>query len=140
MTIREELETRYDVLEAKIKALIPYMDDPVHMDEIHELEEERRKVTRELEDHEERLQMIKCMEYIARQVNDEQVFEGWLIGGVADGDIENWSDLTVRESEEEALEFYTEPEVFADLMGTFLRLMRRAEKSGGLYCGDVVSK
>ena len=140
MTIREELEARHDELEAKIKNLIPCMDNPVYMDKIYELEEERRKVTRELEDHEERLQMIKCMEYIARQVNDEQVFEGWLIGGVADGDIENWSDLTVRESEEEALEYYTEPEVFADLMGTFLRLMRRAEKSGGLYCGDVVSK
>lgn len=139
MSKRKELETRHDELEEKIKNLLPCMDNPVYMDRIDELEEERRVITRELENLEERLQMVKCMEYIARQVNDESVFEGWLLNGVADGDIPNWYDLTMRESEEEALEYYTEPDVFADLMATFLRLMRRAEKSGGLYCGGIVS-
>ena len=36
----------------------------------------------------ERTRMVKAMEYICRQINDEDVFNGWLMGGVADGDIE----------------------------------------------------
>ena len=36
----------------------------------------------------ERAKMVSAMEFIARQVNDEEVFEGWLMCGVADGDIE----------------------------------------------------
>ena len=35
----------------------------------------------------ERAKMVKAMEFIARQINDENVFEGWLMEGVADEDI-----------------------------------------------------
>ena len=35
----------------------------------------------------ERAKMILAMEFIARQINDEDVFDGWLMCGVADGDI-----------------------------------------------------
>lgn len=43
----------------------------------------------------ERIKMVKAMEFIARQVNDENVFERWLIGGVSDGDIE-YGELDAR--------------------------------------------
>lgn len=87
----------------------------------------------------ERIAMVKAMEYIARQINDEEVFEIWLISGVADGDIE-YGDMTVKAGDEEELGTYIEDENFGDLMQTFLRVMKSAHKSGGLYCDDVVSR
>ena len=87
----------------------------------------------------ERIKMVKAMEYIARQVNDEDVFEIWLVSGVADGDIE-YGDLTVKAGDEDEFGTYIEDENFGDLMHTFLRTMKAAYKSGGLYCDDVVSK
>lgn len=86
----------------------------------------------------ERIKMVKAMEYIARQINDEDVFEGWLVSGVADGDID-YGDLSVKTTEPDTL-YYVEDAHFADLMDTFLWCMRRAYKSGGLYCDGVVSK
>ena len=85
----------------------------------------------------ERIKMVKAMEYIARQINDEDVFEGWLISGVEDGDID-YGDLTVEDNDLEM--YYSEDTLFADLMNTFLRCMKRAYKSGGLYCDNIVSK
>lgn len=90
-------------------------------------------------DSSERIKLIKAMEFIARQVNDEEVFEGWLINGVADGDIE-YGDLQVREDDKGILDYYIEDEEFAEMMALFLRVMSRAKKSGGLYCDNVVSK
>ena len=84
----------------------------------------------------ERTKMVKAMEYICRQINDEEVFMGWLMNGVADGDIEYGDFAPVDEN----TEYYIEDDTFAELMGCFLRRMSRAEKSGGLYCGGVVSK
>ena len=83
----------------------------------------------------ERAKMISAMEFIARQVNDEAVFEGWLLSGVADGDIE-YGHL----GDPDDLEYYMEDDEFSELMALFLRLMGRAKKSGGLYCDGVVSK
>lgn len=86
-------------------------------------------------DVETRKKMVLAMEYIARQVNDEDVFEPWLVCGVADGDISRGSfDL------EEVSDYYIEDDNFRDLMDCFLRTMARAKKSGGLYCDDVVTK
>jgi len=87
----------------------------------------------------ERIKMVKAMEFIARQVNDEEVFEIWLISGVADGDID-YGDLGINDGDEEELGPYIDDEDFADLMHTFLRLMKAARKSGGLYCDGVVEK
>ena len=84
----------------------------------------------------ERIKMVKCMEYIACQVNDEEVQAAWLYNGVADGDIK-YGDLTDEDPDGE-VEWYTTDEHFADLMGCFLRMMSRARKSGGLFCDGVV--
>lgn len=92
-----------------------------------------------LSDREERIAMVKAMEYIARQINDEDIFYGWLMNGTADGDIP-YADFQYRDvGDEDAAQFYADDDKeFADLMATFLRLMNRARLSGGLYCGGVV--
>ena len=81
----------------------------------------------------ERTKIVRAMETLARAVNDEDLFEYWLILGVADGDI----DETTTDEE---LEYYIEDDNFAELMGTFLNVMKNAYKSGGLYVDGVVSK
>lgn len=79
-----------------------------------------------------RIEIVRAMETIARAVNDEEVFDHWLICGVADGDIEeNTSD--------EELEYYISDKAFAELMETFLTVMKNAKKSGGLYVDGIVS-
>lgn len=87
----------------------------------------------------ERIKMVKAMEFICRNMNDENVLWPWLSVGVADGDIK-YGDLTASEEEAEDMEFYIRDEDFADLMDTFLYCMKRAGKSGGLYCDGIVSK
>lgn len=91
-------------------------------------------------DVQDRVKMVKAMEYIARHINDEEVFEGWLIEGVADGDI-YYGDLTYEPSSDTGATQadYIEDRDFADLMDAFLWCMQRAYKSGGLYCDGIVS-
>lgn len=88
----------------------------------------------------ERIKMIKCMEFICRNLNDEDDIYAWLVNGIADGDIE-YGDLDVNESSKEDLEYYLEDENFKDLMTTFLSIMKHASRSngGGLYCDNVVA-
>ena len=88
----------------------------------------------------ERIKMVKAMEFITRQLNDEMIFEAWLIAGVADGDID-YGDLTIKDEDlDDYFEYYIDDDEFAGLMDLFLRLMRSACKSGGLYCDEIVSK
>lgn len=82
----------------------------------------------------ERIAVVRAMETIARQINNENIFETWLTYGVADGDID-------ESTTDEELECYIEDdENFAELMGTFTMVIARANKSGGLYCDKVTSK
>ena len=81
----------------------------------------------------ERIKMVRSMEFIARQINNEDIFEGWLMCGVADGDING-------AEHDEDLEYYVEDDNFAELMDLFLHLMSKANKDGGLYCDGIVSK
>ena len=88
----------------------------------------------------ERIKMVKAMEYIARQLNDESILiDLWFTYGVADGDID-YGDLNVNAEDIDNLEYYIDDEEFADLMKLFMQCMKSAAKSGGLYCDDVVSK
>lgn len=89
---------------------------------------------------EERIKMVKAMEFIARQVNDEEVFAEWLQFGVADGDID-YGATYIEDGDELALEcYYGNNDSFAELMRTFLSVMTQAYHDGGLYCDKVVSK
>lgn len=80
----------------------------------------------------ERIKVIKAMELLARQINDEEVFERWLTYGVADGDIS-------KNTTNKDLEWYLNDYTFEELMTTFLQCMSNAKKSGGLYCDGVLS-
>ena len=87
---------------------------------------------------EERKRMVLAMEYVARQINHEGIFEGWLMNGVADGDIRYGS---FQWDGDEYDDYYLEDDHFRDLMWCFLRRMVLAweEGNGGLYCGGVCS-
>lgn len=88
----------------------------------------------------ERIKMVKAMEFICRNLNDEEVFNGWLLSGVADGDIP-YGNLSVEIEDPDDLDIYiSDDEEFADLMDTFLSRMHYACKSGGLYCDGVLSR
>lgn len=83
----------------------------------------------------ERAKVVRSMETLARCINDEDILFGWLMGGVADGDI------TDETTDEEIIEAgYCEDETFEDLMKCFLRKMKAAGKSGGLYCDGICGK
>ena len=87
----------------------------------------------------ERIKMVKAMEFLVRQVNNEEFIGPWLDYGVADGDIE-YGDLEVHEEDAENLEYYISDEEFSELMNLFLRIMKAAHADGGLYCDGIVSK
>lgn len=70
--------------------------------------------------------MVCCMEFIARHINNEKVYEGWLLDGVADGDI--WYGSMVSPE----AEWYAEPDSYKELVKTFLDCMYLARRDGGL--------
>lgn len=84
---------------------------------------------------EDRVKAVKCMEFLARQVNDEELFDLWLSDGVADGDID-YGDLTGAEIDD----YYIDDKNFKELVHIFLLLMAKARKDGGLYIDGIVSK
>lgn len=84
---------------------------------------------------ENRKRMVLAMEMIARAVNDEEVFESWLMCGVPDGEITRYSIDT-----NEVDEYFVEDRNYRELMDLFLVVMKNAYKSGGLYDSDVVTK
>lgn len=85
----------------------------------------------------ERIKMVKAMEFICRQVNNEEFFAGWLINGVADDDIE-YGDLSDEDNGDLEI-YYEDDECFSELMDCFLHVMRLAKRDGGLYCDGVAS-
>ena len=83
---------------------------------------------------EERAKTVMAMERLARCINDETIMMSWFTVGVADGDINK--DTTLQDIIDYG---YCEDGVFKDLMTLFLKLMRRAGTSGGLYEDGIVS-
>ena len=74
-----------------------------------------------------------------RNLNDESVFEYWLMDGVADGDID-YGSLNIESDDLENFDYYIEDKDFRDLMDVFIRCIAAAKKSGGLWCDNVLSK
>ena len=77
---------------------------------------------------------VLAMEFLMRSLNDEELIDGWLAYGVADGDITE--DMSPSD---ETLDCYCEDGTFRDLMDCFLNTMAAAKKSGGLYIDKIVS-
>lgn len=88
----------------------------------------------------ERYKAIKCMDYLARSVNNEMFLDEWLSLGIADGDLRYYGSLDPDEDEISNMEFYTDDKEFAELMGIFLEVMTQAFGDGGIYCDGVASK
>lgn len=80
----------------------------------------------------ERVELVRAMETVARSINHERIFEGWLMYGVADGDIN-------EETTDEELEYYIEDDVLKGLIGCFLRCMEKASRNGGLYIDGIAA-
>lgn len=83
----------------------------------------------------QRAKMVVAMEYIARQINDESVFDGWLMCGVADGEIA-YGDFDYNKVDP----YYLDDDNFRDLMDLFLSKMTQAKVSGGLFCDTIVTE
>ena len=83
----------------------------------------------------ERKKVVLAMELLARCVNDESAINGWLMCGVADGDIP-YGSLDISDVDDS----YVDSDAwFAGIMGCFMRTMKRAQE-GGLYVDGVVSE
>lgn len=84
----------------------------------------------------ERYEMIRAMETIIRNLNDERYIDKWLSLGIADGDI-------TEDSTDEDLEWYADTRNFSELMNLFCEIMKNATKgsnqNGVLYCDGVIS-
>lgn len=83
----------------------------------------------------ERAQMVRAMETIMRNLNDEDILDSWLVIGVADGDI-------TEDTTDEELEWYCEDKNFSELMDVFVRIMKRATKGDTravLYCDGIIN-
>lgn len=92
----------------------------------------------------ERKTMVLCMEFIARNLNDEEDLFRWFMNGVADGDF-NYNSIVedFNVTLEDVDEYYIEDKTFADLMNVFIRTMRNAARpnyGGGLWCDGVLDK
>lgn len=82
-----------------------------------------------------RKQMVLAMEKIMRCLNDESLFDSWMMCGVPDGDIHNYTIDEVDETliEDENLEY---------LMGIFIRIMYKAidlNDNGTLFIDGCIS-
>ena len=76
---------------------------------------------------------IRAMDTLARCINDEEIFEVWLMLGVADGDCEYYDDIGLYE------EYYEDNEEnFKELVELFRNLIRDSAEDG-LYIGDIVA-
>ena len=76
----------------------------------------------------DRKRMVLAMEYIARHMNDEEIFWGeWATYGVPDGEIPYGSFDT-----EYVDDYLIEDEHYEELTQTFMYCMKQAFKSNGL--------
>lgn len=79
-----------------------------------------------------RKKVVAAMDLLARTINDDMVFERWLMNGVPDGELQKWEY-------EEVSEDFIDDKTLSELMGEFLEVMTRAKKDG-LYVDGVTSK
>jgi len=87
----------------------------------------------------ERIKMVKAMEFIARQIPDEDILKTWIDYGVEDGDIEYGDlDSTIRDSGSDPIEKYISDDKLEEVMKTFIEVVRNAyNETIGLCCDGV---
>lgn len=82
----------------------------------------------------ERIAIIKAMDVIVRSLNDERDILWWLEDGVPDGEI------NAETTDEELYWLVDDDESFADIMSTFIKIMRRQPVNGAMWVDNVLSK
>ena len=82
----------------------------------------------------ERVSVIKAMDTIVRSLNDEEYVAWWLEDGVPDGEIDEGT------ADEELYWLADDDESFADIMSTFIKIMRRQPVNGAMWVDNVLSK
>lgn len=82
----------------------------------------------------ERVSVIKAMDTIIRSLNDERDILWWLDSGVPDGEINE------ETTDEELYWLVDDDESFADIMSTFIKIMRRQPVNGAMWVDNVLSK
>lgn len=87
----------------------------------------------------ERARLVEAMDVIVSAINNEDYQSGWLMCGVADGDI------NYEQSQEDRLNDivslgYTDDVSMEGLIHTFLKAVSRAKEDGGLYIDGVVGQ
>lgn len=76
---------------------------------------------------------ILAMERLVRSINNEEIIESWLMCGIPDGDIRNYT-------KDEVDDYFTEDENLKDLITLFLKLMTKANKNGSLYIDGITGE
>ena len=69
-----------------------------------------------------RKERILDMDWIVRNLGDEDLLESWLMCGVADGDLDNNS------TSEDVDDYYIDSDNYSYITGLFIRIMKRAIK------------
>lgn len=82
----------------------------------------------------ERVTVIRAMDTIVRSLNNEEYLMWWLEMGVPDGEINN------KTTDEELYWLVDEDEGFADIMSTFIKIMRKQPINGAMWVDNVLSK
>jgi hypothetical protein len=82
----------------------------------------------------ERVSVIRAMDTIVRSLNDEKDILWWLDSGVPDGEINE------ETTDEELSWLVDDDESFADIMSTFIKIMRRQPVNGAMWVDNVLSK
>ena len=82
----------------------------------------------------ERVSVIRAMDTIVRSLNDEEYVAWWLEDGVPDGEIDE------ETTDEELYWLVDDDESFADIMSTFIKIMRRQPVNGAMWVDNVLSK
>ena len=82
----------------------------------------------------ERVSVIRAMDTIVRSLNDEEYVAWWLEDGVPDGEIDEGT------ADEELYWLADDDESFADIMSTFIKIMRRQPVNGAMWVDNVLSK
>lgn len=76
---------------------------------------------------------ILAMERLVRCINNEEIIESWLMCGIPDGDIKNYT-------RDEVDDYFTEDKNLKDLITLFLKLMTKANNDGSLNIDGVTGK
>ena len=82
----------------------------------------------------ERVSVVRAMDTIVRSLNDEGDILWWLDSGVPDGEINE------ETTDEELYWLVDDDESFADIMSTFIKIMRRQPVNGAMWVNNVLSK